>query len=91
MRVWRKAMSDSDPTEQIRRAMVDEININPGDRASLEKIYGEVWSGEELARDFKILGFMAPFVSVTRKSDGKYGFLEFQHSPRFYFNWQEDQ
>ena len=30
---------------------------------------------------------VAPFVVVRRKGDGKKGSLEFQHQPRFYFNF----
>ena len=32
-----------------------------------------------------------PYVVVKRKSDGKKGSLEFQHYPRFYFNFKEDK
>lgn len=31
---------------------------------------------------------MAPLVVVRRKADGVKGSLEFQHNPRFYFNFQ---
>lgn len=75
---------------QIRKAMVNEINSEPGDRERLEKEYGQVWNAEELARDFTVEGFMAPFVVVIRKSDNKVGSLAFQHYPRFYFSWKED-
>jgi hypothetical protein len=34
---------------------------------------------------------LAPYVIVRRKVDGAVGSLEFQHQPRFYFNWQEDR
>ena len=44
----------------------------------------------ELATAFEIIGFMAPLVVARRKADGRMGSLEFQHQPRFYFNWQED-
>ena len=60
------------------------------ERERLEKIYGQVWNTQELGRDFQVLGFAAPFVVVSRKSDGKKGSLEFQHMPRFYFNFVED-
>jgi len=78
----------SDPTESIRRKMVDEINAEPGSREDLEKKYGQVWDTEELGRDFHVEGFMAPFVVVVRKSDGVKGALQFQHSPRFYFGFE---
>jgi hypothetical protein len=34
---------------------------------------------------------MAPFVVVRRRVDGQKGNLEFQHSPRFYFNFVVDE
>jgi len=37
--------------------------------------------------EFHVLGFGAPYVVVQRKSDGCKGSLEFQHAPRFYFNF----
>ncbi len=46
--------------------------------------------GDQLARDFVVVGFMAPFVVVRRKTDGVLGSCEFQHNPRLYFNWLED-
>lgn len=78
----------SDPTEAIRRERVAEINAVPGSRAALEAQYGQVWSTDELSEEFEALGFMAPLIVVRRRSDGRKGSLEFQHSPRFYFNFQ---
>ena len=57
-------------------------------REALEKQHGPVWSTDELKEDFDVLSFMAPFAIVIRKSDSKKGYLEFQHNPRFYFNFQ---
>jgi hypothetical protein len=79
-----------DPTETARRNRLAEINSHPGSREALEVEYGQVWDTAELARDFVVTGFMAPFVIVRRKSDGQLGSLEFQHNPRFYFNFQAD-
>jgi hypothetical protein len=84
-----------DETGPIRRAMVQKINkeVSSDDeskeRTRLEKIYGKIWNTEEVQKDFKVRGFMAPFVVVTRKVDGKEGSLMFQHYPRFYFNFKE--
>jgi hypothetical protein len=78
----------SDPTESARRERLVEINVEPGSRAALESQYGQVWDTTELARDFTVTGFMAPLVVVRRKSDAVVGSLEFQHQPRFYFNFQ---
>jgi hypothetical protein len=77
----------SDATEPYRRHRLAEINAQPGSREALEAQHGQVWSTEELNRDFEVIGFMAPLVVVRRKHDGKKGSLEFQHSPRFYFGF----
>ena len=47
------------------------------------------WTTAQLQEDFEVLGYMAPFVAVRRKSDGARGSLEFTHSPRIYFGWSE--
>ena len=77
----------NDPTETIRRERITEINAQPGSREALEAQYGKVWSTDELASEFRVIGFMAPLVVVCRKSDGVKGSLEFQHNPRMYFNF----
>ena len=88
-------MSIEDPTEPIRRSRLAELNgqvqsnDEEGERERLEALYGRVWNTEELSREFDVIGFAAPLVVVRRKSDGKKGSLEFQHRPRFYFNWME--
>lgn len=75
----------TDPTEDIRREMVAEINAEPGSREALEFQHGQVWSTDQLQDEFQVLGFMAPVVVVCRKADGVKGSLFFQHSPRFYY------
>jgi hypothetical protein len=79
-----------DPTESTRRQMVKEINANPGSREALEAKHGQVWDTQELQQDFTVLAFIAPFVIVSRRSDGVKGSLEFQANERFYFNFQAD-
>jgi len=81
----------TDPTEPIRRERLVEINGDPGTRESLEAQYGKVWTTDELSVDFEVIGFMAPLVVVRRKSDGIKGSLEFQHQPRYYFNFKPHQ
>ena len=78
----------NDPTETIRRNRIAEINVVPGSREDLENRYGQVWDTNQLSEEFQAIGFMAPLIVVRRKSDGVKGSLEFQHSPRLYFNWQ---
>lgn len=80
----------TDSTEPIRRARMVEINANPAGREALEALYGKVWDTEELAQEFEVLGFLAPYGVVRRKADGQKGSLEFQHHPRFYFNFVPD-
>jgi hypothetical protein len=76
-----------DATEPFRRQRIVEINAEPGSREALEVQHGQVWNTEQLSGDFEVIGFMAPLVVVSRKSDGKKGSLEFLHSPRLYFNF----
>ena len=80
-----------DSTEHIRRQRLSEINSTPNDRAVLEEKHGQVWDTKELARDYIVTGFLAPLIVVKRKSDGVVGSLEFQHNPRFYFDFQADE
>jgi len=75
----------TDNTEAIRREMI--ANDQPAADLAQTK---QVWTTDELRRDFIVHSFLAPFVTVTRLSDGKVGSLEFNHFPRFYFNFQED-
>ncbi|TWU08874.1 hypothetical protein CA54_41130 [Symmachiella macrocystis] len=79
-----------DPTETIRREQVKEINSDPNGREVLGAKHGEVWDTSGLQQKFVVLGFMAPYVIVARKSDGQKGSLMFQGSPRFYFGWSAD-
>ena len=75
----------NDTTEPIRRELTAEINSHAAQRAQMEQEYGRVWDSDELRAEFKVTGFMAPFVVVNRKVDGVKGTLMFQHSPRLYF------
>jgi hypothetical protein len=84
-----------DETEGPRRILVHQVNsaVESSDedkeRKRLEELYGEVWDTDQVRELFEVEGFMAPFVVVKRKSDGKKGSLMFQHRPRFYFKFQE--
>lgn len=82
------AAAVDDPTEELRRQRLAEINGAPGSREALEAVHGQVWDTEQLTKDFEVKGFMAPLVVVRRRSDNVKGSLEFQHNPRFYFSFQ---
>lgn len=75
----------TDETESIRRAMI--ASGQPARDLAEAK---QRWDTQELARDFEVIGFLAPFVVVKRKSDGAKGSMEFTHNPRFYFNFVAD-
>jgi len=82
--------------ELERRVMVDVINsdIQSNDQAEerkrLEKENGDVYDTQELQEKYAVESFMAPLVVVREKATGKLGTLYFQHSPRFYFGWEEE-
>jgi hypothetical protein len=75
----------TDSTEQLRRAMIASGQV----QHDLEKA-DKRWDTDQLREEFEVIGFLAPFVVVKRKSDGVKGSMEFTHSPRFYFNFQAD-
>jgi len=83
-------MKSIDHTEDLRRALALQISNERAERPILEGRHGRVWNGAELAHDFEILGFAAPFVVVRGKAEDKLGSLMFQHHPRYYFGFRED-
>ena len=70
--------------------MSAQVDAKAERRRELEAAGHTVWDTEELKRDFDVKGFMAPFVVVRRKADGKLGSLEFEHNPRLYYAFRED-
>ena len=76
-----------DPTEEIRRQLALVVNAFSRSRGTLEAEFGPVLDPTELAREFEVLGFRAPFVVVRRNSDQQVGSFLFQHHPRFYFSF----
>jgi hypothetical protein len=75
----------TDETEDVRREML----ATGQPHRDLEKAE-QRWTTDQLREEFEVIGFMAPFVVVRRKSDGVKGSMEFTHSPRFYFNFVAD-
>jgi hypothetical protein len=78
-----------DDTEDLRRAMIAARHLKPVQLKGDPFI--KYWTTEQLRQEFEVLGFQAPYVVVRRMADGVKGSLEFQHSPRIYFNWREDK
>jgi len=75
--------------EQLRRQLVAHTNRNATEREELEDRVGQVWDTAQLQEDFSVVGFGAPYVVVRRKADNVEGSLQFQHRPRFYYNFKE--
>lgn len=71
-----------DDTKILRQRLTTSLNARLRERADLAAQCREVWDADELRRDFEVLGFLAPFVRVRRRSDGVEGMLMFQHHPR---------
>lgn len=57
-----------------------------------EHIY-QAWSTSEMTAEFEVQAFVAPFVTVMRRSDGVHGTLQFDRfdDTRYYFAWVADQ
>ena len=82
------SLKGHDPITQTRILMQAAINAARAEREALEAQHGQVWDSEELSRDFTVTGFLAPFITVTRKSDNAKGGMLFQHAPRYYWGFE---
>lgn len=82
------SITETKEVELARMARAAEIAREAAERAVLEERHGRVWSTDEMQEDFEPIGFAAPLIVVRRRSDGAKGSLEFQHNPRFYFNFR---
>jgi hypothetical protein len=78
----------ADESESVQPERLAEINALPDNRESLEAKYGTVWNEAELADAFEVIEYKPSVVQVRRKWDAKLGTVEYQHDPRFYFNWK---
>ena len=74
-----------DETESVRRDMLMSGQPHEDLKAAAQR-----WDTAQLGAEFEVIGFMAPFVVVRRKADGRKGSMEFTHNPRWYFNFVED-
>ena len=83
--------NESELLDTIRCLRLVATNLARADRPTLEARHGRVWDSQQLRQEFEVLQFAAPYVVVRRRSDAVLGSLEFQHEPRFYFNFELDQ
>lgn len=72
-----------DQTETTRRLMLATDTPTVDLALDVERKY----TTAELQEHFEVVSFLAPFVEVVRKSDGKSGLMEFTHHPRVYFGF----
>jgi hypothetical protein len=86
-----------DPSEEeTRRRLQQLVNAAALEREEIERFLAsegkdtQIWDTRELQADFEVMGFLAPFVAVRRKSDGQVGSLLFQHAPRYYWDFTPD-
>lgn len=59
-------------------------------RKALEAKHGQVWDTKQLQEDFTVRHFGFGVAFVTRKKDKVPGTIDFQHMPRFYFDFRGD-
>lgn len=83
-------MNGAEPRCNQQQAINDPGCQPMSERECLESEYGRVWDTVQLAQDFDIKAFVAPYVVAVQKSTGKIGTLQYQQDPRFYFSWTED-
>lgn len=74
-----------DPTEAKRREMLE--SGQPHEDLAFASVK---YDTQQMSALFTVHSFLAPFVVVTRRSDGVKGTLEFTHHPRWYFNFVAD-
>lgn len=73
--------------------MHDDIDIiasvaaRPRTRAELEVEFGQVWTEDELVRDFETTAIIPPTYIVRRRSDGTVGSVLLQTRPKLYFRF----
>jgi hypothetical protein len=82
-------IKSAEETERLRRARAAQLNMSLP-KETLEAFYGKVWTTEELKAEWIIVAFVAPLVLVKSRADESLGSFEFQHEPRYYFNYQKD-
>ena len=66
------------------------VFLRDNTKAELEAKHGKVWTTSEMQEEFDALGFMAPFIIVSKRDTGERGSLMFTHSPRYYFSWKPE-
>jgi hypothetical protein len=74
--------------DRNRRKKRAKIEVEPKTRKELERLYGRVWSQQEIAAEFIVTSIVGLTVIVRRKADDVVGSLDYQNEPRLYFNFR---
>ena len=77
----------TDPTEDIRKQMLAEINAAPGSREYLEHKHGQVWT-PAVVRGLRCAWASWPPRRREKEVRQPEGEPMFQASPRFYFGFE---
>jgi hypothetical protein len=78
--------------DTIRSIMCEAINSGPPATREIFESNGiDCYDTEQLQETFDVISFLAPYVSVVRKSDNVKGILTFQHNPRIYWGFEESK
>ena len=83
--------STIDSTEESRRERLEQINANRVHDQHWKRCMGRFGIRASCSGTFMVVGFLAPFVHVRRRDNGEEGSMEFQHQPRFYFNYRSNE
>lgn len=71
---------------KVYKMKINKLKI-PLTYEELTTLYKDVWNVEKVREEFDILSFYKSNVIVKRKKDKQLGTLDYQHSPRFYYNF----
>ena len=71
----------TDPTEDIRKQMLVEINAAPGSREYLEHKHGQVWDTAQLSEDFEVSASPPLSSSSAGRAMGRRGACVPGHHP----------
>ncbi len=67
----------------MRRSRLVEINLARADRSILEARHGQVWTPEQLRREFEVLEFRRALRRRSQTERCVLGSMEFQHDRGF--------
>lgn len=76
--------------DKLRKEYARKLNAKPRPRADLDRLFQITLDPEQLRENYEVISFFAPFVYVRNKFSNAEDILVFQHSPRFYWQFEQD-